>query len=204
MSSTSTYEAWVHGLRRWALDPTADLGGLPALTVDSFTPDTYRRLLGHLHTAIATMMRTWQAQLTRDLGSALDDHGRARALVSLRVLLARRLELAKHPALPREVSHALWDSAARDIEHIQRTLETEVVRPRDGTARADGAQERLLQLVKQHSFVVLIQPGFPLSAFIAQQGITSASTSPDVPRVIGGGPPPEFTERAPRRRVLLD
>lgn len=206
MNPTSTYEAWVVGLRRWAVDPSVDLRALPPLAVDSFTPETYQRFLSHLHTAIAGLMETWQAQLTRDIGAAHDEHDLARALVSLRLLLARRLELARHPSFPPEMSSALWDASVRDVHEIQRQLEEEIVRPRGGAARASSAQERQLHLIKKHSFAVLVQPGFPLEEFIQRRGmLADAEPSPGTPpRRVAPEQAAEFTARAPRRRVLLD
>lgn len=206
MTPTNTYEAWVVGLRRWAIDPAVDLGDLPPLAVDSFTPETYRRFLSHLHTAIAGLMEAWRAQLTRDLGASHDEHDLARALVGLRLLLARRLELAHHPSFPPEISTALWDASVRDVQEIQRQLEVEIVRPRDGAARASSTQERQLQLVRKHSFGVLIQPNFPLQDFIRNRGVLADAESLQGAqhRRVAPGQPAEFTAQAPRRRVLLD
>lgn len=201
--NTSVYEAWVVGLRAWQDDPTTDLSGLPPLTIETFTPATYERLLGHLRTAVDDMMQNWNRGLIQALSTAVTDHDRERALVQSRLVLARRVQLSQHPSLPEEVTEAFYQSTCRDIRSLQADLERAMLQ---STARGSSdreAQERALRIVKAAPLTALIEPGFDVEAFLA--GLAPASTP--APRIRDAGisdlPLPPL-DPAPRRRVVID
>ncbi len=197
--STGLYETWVTGLRAWQADPTIDLSGLPPLAVDSFTPATYQRLLTHLNTAIRTMMENWNASLAKALQAATTDYDRERALTQSRPMLARRLQLARHPGFPAEVSDQLWKGACDDIRSIQQDLEAGVLQT---TARARSSredQEAALRLVRTARLTVIIEPGYDLDRLFAGGGEPATRTAPTLaPTALPGEPLPT------RRRVIVD
>jgi hypothetical protein len=197
MSSTSVYEAWVLGLRAWGADPTTDLSGLPTLTAETFTPATYQRLVKHLNDAISAMMSTWNDALSRAVGGGSDDHEIARQLVQLRTLLARRLQLARHPGFPKEISDSLWDGACADILSIQGSLEREATKNGAGATTSRASQERVLALMRENSFAVLTDPAYPLDQLFATVPAPAVTdTSAPAPEADG------FLPR--RRRVAID
>lgn len=136
---TSIYGTWVVTLRRWAGDPTTPLDRLPVLANDTFTPDTYRRFTEHLTRALDRHGERWQELLQTGFARAAGrPHELARELVDLRAHLARRVELATHPALPDGIRDALERALRSDVERCQRELE-EQVRRQNAAARVDNA-----------------------------------------------------------------
>lgn len=203
--STSAYESWVVGLRAWQLDPAHDLSGLPSLSVDSFTPATYARLMNHVNTAISEMMTAWSQMLQRALSTAVTDHDRARELAQLRVRLARRLQLARHPGWPTEISEALWKGAVGDIRALQADLEKSASgggEYRGSSAR--GESERTLAIVRSTRFTAIIEPGFDLESLFSDRHPS------DFAAPLAGtlGPPPSdtvpLTTSTTRRRIVVD
>jgi hypothetical protein len=197
MSSTSVYEAWVLGLRAWGADPTTDLSGLPTLTAESFTPATYQRLVKHLNEAIAAMMAVWNSALERAVTGANDEHEIARELVQLRVLLARRLQLARHPGFPKEISNSLWDGACADILSIQASLEREATKNGAGATTSRTSQERMLSLMRNNSFAAITDPGYPLEQLFGTGPSQTAEESN-----VASSESNDFVPR--RRRVAID
>ncbi|MCF6389349.1 hypothetical protein L2K20_20435 [Mycobacterium sp. MBM] len=163
---TSVYEAWVSALRLWGADPRHDMAGLPVLVVDSLPPAAYERLLGHLMAAQQRVMDQWSVTFTRDLAAVRDEHSRARVLLGGRVLLARRLQLARHPGLPEVVRTELANGIARDIRQLQQELEEAVMRQQPGT-RLDRTQiERALYALRTNPLTAVLDPGFSLQALL--------------------------------------
>ncbi len=181
--SGGVYESWVIGLRAWANDPGTDLSQLPTLTAESFTPATYQRLIKHLNDAISTMMASWNESLNRAISSARDEHDVARELVQLRALLARRLQLARHPGFPQEISNSLWDGACVDILAIQQSLESGVHATSDRATTSRSDQERTLAMVRGTSFAAIIAPGYPIDQLFSQPDASPAisESSPEGP-----------------------
>lgn len=200
--NTSVYEVWVSGLRLWQEDPTTDLGHLPPLAVDTFTPATYERLLGHLHAALDRMMELWNLGLTKSLQAAANDHERERALVQSRLVLARRVQLVRHPGFPPEISTALLDATRADIRTLQADLERVLLQ---STARGSSdreAQGGALRIVRRAPLTVLIEPGFDLDAFLA--GTTPVAPPPSAAPVAAQPDLPPLLSAAPRRRIVVD
>ena len=194
--SGGPYELWVTALRQWRVDPATDLSGLPSLAVDTFTPATYGRLLDHLQQALNQMMEGWAERLQRSVATTTDPHELARALVSMRPHLARRLQLARHPGLPAEIADTLWSGAVADIHSIQDQLEATVSTRAAGAASDRPNAERMLDVLRRNSFTALLDPGFPLGALLDDD-------SPDLaPAPL---PTPVDAEPLPgRRRIMTD
>jgi hypothetical protein len=191
--SDGLYEKWVRALRNWAKDSTYDLSGLPPLSVDSFTPGTYQRLLRHLHEAMSHRMQEWSADLEKSLSTATGDYEIARELVRLRDPLARRVQLASHPALPAELSEALTKQAREDIEKLQAQLETNVMRASQGSVSSRARNERLLALVRQNKLTAVLDPNY--------KGASPSASSPDIPRVPS---PIGYSSPVVRRKIHLE
>lgn len=162
--SQSDYELWVRGLRAWGDDPSHDLSGLPSLTAQSFSPATYQRLIRHLHLAISQMMQTWSADLQRAVSDASDEYAMARELVRVRGPLARRVQLAKHPGLPTEISQALDEQTRKDITTMQQELERTVMKSSNGSTSSRTSNDRLLAVIRQNKLTAVLDPNFRIPA----------------------------------------
>ena len=101
-AGTSPYETWVLTLRAWSQDPMTPLDQLPALTDDTFTPETYGRLIDHLMKALQTASDRWQSHLERAWSDVSSPHGLSRQLVALRSTLSRRVQLSLIPRCHRQ------------------------------------------------------------------------------------------------------
>lgn len=194
--SGGAYELWVTALRQWRVDQTIDLSRLPSLAVDTFTPATYGRLLGHLQQALNQMMEGWAARLQAAVSTTSDPHELARGLVSMRPQLARRLQLARHPGLPSEIADTLWSGAVADIQSIQAQLEATVSAREAGAASDRPNAEKLLDVLRRNSFTALLDPGFPLGALLDDDSPAFVPVTPPVP--IDADPLPG------RRRIMTD
>lgn len=150
------YESWVLALRKWGKDPSYDLSNLPPLSVDSFDPRTYQRLLTHLQQALSEMMQAWSADLQRSLSAASEDYVIARELVRLRGPLARRVQLTAHPGLPTEVSEALSEQTSNDITALQEELEKNVLSAAQGSVSSRARNEQLLALIRQNRLTAVL------------------------------------------------
>ncbi|MFC0313986.1 hypothetical protein ACFQNE_05750 [Gordonia phosphorivorans] len=167
--SGSPYEQWVIALRQWQHDPATDLRSLPALRADSLPPDAYQRLFAHMRTAVDTMMLEFSQLLVRDIGAARSEHDYARAMVGLRVRLARRVQLAEHPGLPAEVRAELAKGVEADVNALQAQVEELVTASADRYGSDRTHTEHMLRIVRQNRFTVVLEPGFPLEALLAGQ-----------------------------------
>lgn len=198
---SSVYEDWVLALRAWAKDPRTDLSVLPRLTADSLPPAAYERLIAHITSAQQEVMSTWQSRLERNLNAARSESDYARALVELRTLLARRLQLARHPGFPDQIRKPLSEAIERDVRRIQEDLERAVTSSRRGGL--GPARERLLRLVRANSFVAILAPNFPLESVLRDAPTSppddpsTLQPTPAMPRTIEGG-----WARHNRRRVI--
>jgi hypothetical protein len=198
---SSDYEIWVRALRAWGNDPRTDLRALPTLQADSLPPSAYERLLNHILAAQAAVMQTWQQHLERDMKRADSEHDYALALVELRALLGRRLQLAQHPGLPAEIQKPLRDGVERDVRRIQKELEDSVTRPPRGGPVNRTARERLLFLVRQNSFTAILEPGFVLASLFQSPETPDLKASATAERAAAPLPASSSTRR---RRVMLD
>ncbi|MGB3605156.1 hypothetical protein [Gordonia sp. (in: high G+C Gram-positive bacteria)] len=170
--SDSPYELWVVTLRTWSRDPSTDLSRLPTLAVDSFPPGAYERFFRHVGEAIDAVNSAASSQLDRDIGAARNPHEIAAALVAARPKLARRLQLARHPGLPKQIREVLETAAAKDISRMQAELETMAASSvsRYGSDRL--ASEQMLHLVRQNPLTAVLQAGAGMAA------VTSAPVQP--------------------------
>ncbi|MBS1696411.1 MAG: hypothetical protein JST91_29850 [Actinobacteria bacterium] len=178
--SASAYETWVTAVRAWRDDPRHDLTALPALRVDSLPPAAYERLFEHIRAAQQRVMDRWSETFARDWGAAKDDHGRVRALIATRVMLARRLQLAGHPGLPETVRTEFTAGVARDVRTLQTDLETAVTKQTGH--RFDPLQtNRILGLLRSNRLTAILEPGFPLQALIDGRIDTPSLPEPPIP-----------------------
>lgn len=201
--SLSVYEDWVKALRAWRHDSITDLDHLPPLDEASFPPATYQRFLNHLNEAINEFMKRWQLQLSAALGSATDDHARARALVDSRVGLVQRLKLAQHPSFPEKIREQLLTQAAMDIKGLQAQLEEDalhVVAASSVSARPQ--REATLRLIRDNALTAVLDPNFSLDGTVSDQGGMRAEAAtgelPSVERAVLQ----DFVPRRPRRRIF--
>ena len=192
-------------VRLWRDDPRHDLTTLPPLSVDSLPPTAYERLFDHIRAAQQRVMDRWSETFARDWGNARDDHGRVRALMATRVLMARRLQLAGHPGLPEVIRTEFTAGVARDVRTLQKELEDTVIKQTGH--RIDGVQiERTLRLLRANRLTAILEPGFPLQALI--EGRIDAPAAPPAPPVTAPpsalDPPPDATRRKYRAIIIGD
>lgn len=154
---SSPYETWALTLRAWGNDPLTPLDHLPRLENDSFTPDTYKRLIKYLTDALDKAGLAWSERLGTATNRAGDSFELQRALVDSRAGLARHLELARHPSLPDDVRRILDERIRDTIERAQHDLE-EAIRNRRSTGRVDTTgTENLLRIVKENAFTAVLR-----------------------------------------------
>ena len=155
-TGTSPYETWVLTLRAWSQDPMTPLDQLPALADDTFTPETYGRLIDHLMKSLQTASDRWQSHLERAWSDVSSPHDLARQLVALRSTLSRRVQLSLHPSLPPAVREVLEREIRAAVARYQEDLE-HAVRKQSAAASVDhGAVERLLKVVRENSFLSVL------------------------------------------------
>lgn len=177
----SAYEQWVTAVRSWREDPRHDMSQLPVLVADSLPPAAFERLFVHIRDAQQYVMDRWVSTFARDWGGARDEQGRVRALLDTRRVLARRLQLARHPGLPEVVRTELGNGVARDIRQLQEELEEAVTKQQRG-ARFDSAQiERALNILRTNRLTAILEPGYSLQALFdgrVDSTLQQASTPP--------------------------
>ncbi len=149
----SPYETWVRTLRVWSQDPTTSLEHLPQLQDDTYSPQTFERLLSAIVDALEAVNERWLANLSRVIGEVQDSHELGRALVQLRPAIARSMQLASHPALPPAVRDAMQTSVRSSVERNQREFEETLEKALRRGNRSKMDQEQLLRTVRENSFV---------------------------------------------------
>lgn len=179
----TAYETWVRTLRSWTRDPTTPLDHLPQLEDDTYTPETYARLFEYVNTALAAVTERWSQGLVAS-AAVSDPHELARELHRLRAVLARRVQLARLPAHPPGVRAILEEDLRATVTRLQREME-DGVRKQGHRARLDiAAQERLLRVVRENSFVAV------LGYRVDDRGAVVAPTIPEhVPGAAAARPP---------------
>lgn len=159
---TSAYEAWVRRLRTWSRDPTTPLHDLPVLRHDTFTAETYNRLLTHLEKALGAVGDRWAEGLTRAFSQVQSNHEFARELVNLRAVLARRLQLASHPHLPPALRDPLTRETLRSFEDLQKELEEQISALSRENHVPQQQVELLLRVVKDNPLSRIVDMDIPL------------------------------------------
>ncbi len=153
----TAYEIWVRTVRAWAVDPTTPLNTLPRLADDTFAPDTYQRLIGHIMKALDAVSLRWSQGLERAMGKSHDPHLLGTELVQLRAVLARRVQLSRHPALPPKLAEALERNLQETVAQHQRDLEKGIARHSEERTRFDPRhQEAVLRVVRENSFLSVL------------------------------------------------
>jgi len=171
------YEQWVMTLRAWGRDPeNTSLTGLPALTDETFTPDTYARLVDHVLRAMREVHARWQAGLERAFATAATPAALARELVALRVPLGRRLQLAQHPGLPQAIRTALLEGLTKDIERYQADAEDAIRRQQSAASIDTSFRDQMLQVVRENSFVAVL--GYDVRGDRPEVGALPANAAP--------------------------
>lgn len=175
------YETWVRTLRAWSSDPTTSLSHLPPLQDDTFTPQTYERLMKYITEALEGVSERWVEQLGLALSTWSSPFELAHELIQLRSGLARRVQLSSHPSLPPGIRNVLLADSRRAVERYQRELEEGVrdALSRSRLPRAD--KEHVLRVVAENSFVRI------LDMAVSQNG--SRQTVEPLPVVQSEGPP---------------
>lgn len=188
LTGTSIYETWVKTVRAWATDPTTPLTHLPPLADDTFTPETYQRLIAHLTSALDTVSTRWAQALSTSVATVTDEHDLARELIALRSLLARRAQLSLHPSLPPGARKPFEENLRDSIRRYQSDLEKAFAPDRTSARLDDAHRARMLAVVRQHPLNGV------LDYAITQDGhrITTPAVNPT--------PQPDGPTRAPRRR----
>jgi len=152
----TTYEHWVRTLRDWSVDDSVSLTGLPPLTEESLPAGAYERLINHIRQALETAAAGWVSALSKTLASIGDPAALAVDLVALRRKLSRRLELARHPALPQVLRDAFSDAVDRSVRDAQQQIETAIKNlGRDGHTPASVVDE-LHRVTRENSFVAVL------------------------------------------------
>lgn len=154
---TDLYETWVNRLISWSDDPKVQLSDLPTLQEESFSPATWSRLLKHIEKAISKVMDKWQADLDRGLRTVSSEHDLANVLVHSRELLARRVELTSHPALPEKVRNALMEETKTAINDLQNQLEKSMASQNNSWAISDHS---FLEVIKSSPLTAALNSDF--------------------------------------------
>jgi hypothetical protein len=153
----SVYERWVLTLRAWAKEPErTPLDGLPALDDSTFTPDTYGRFVDHVLDAMRQANERWHRGLSRAWETSATPHELAREMVALRITLARRLQLARHPGLPGPIRDSLLAGLRGDIERYQTETEDAVRNQRSATTVDSSWRDQMLAVVRENSFLAVL------------------------------------------------
>lgn len=147
------YETWVRTMKAWAEDPTTPLDHLPPLADDTYTPETYERLLVYVDEARTKVTDAWVQELQRALSRWRTSFELAHDLVQLRASLARRVQLARHPSLPPTVRDVFTREVERAITRYQSELEESV---QDSLKRGNlstNDKEQVLRTIRENSFL---------------------------------------------------
>lgn len=161
VTATSSYEVWVRRLRQWQRDPATPLHDLPVLEHGTFTPITYQRLMTHIEKALEAVTKRWSERLAAAFSHSSSGHELARDLVTLRPLLARRVQLAHHPHLPPALRDVLGRECIETLSKMQTELEEDLKRlGRDGRlSRTDV--DTLLTTVRENSLLRVMEMDIP-------------------------------------------
>lgn len=151
----TAYETWVVTLRAWSADPRTPLDHLPVLDAQSYTPDTYQRLIAQLTKAMQVVSDRWVASLEQAVQDNRTTHDLARAMVDLRRTLARRGQLAGHPSLPEPVRAALTEGFRRDVTQFQSSLEEDLLSALR-TSMDRRHTEAMLRVVRDNSLIAVL------------------------------------------------
>lgn len=190
----TVYEVWVRTLRAWATDESVSLATLPQLAEDSMPMAAYTRLIDHINAALETVTNRWDEALAKVLASMSDPRDLGQELVALRRKLARRLELARHPALPQVLRNTYSQAADKDVRTYQQQLEDAIMKlSRSGRVPTPVVDE-LYRAMRENSFVAVL--GY---AADTKGGQFTANHQLTVPHPGGGGPP----DRPRGRRVIV-
>lgn len=158
----SAYETWVRRLRAWQKDPTTPLQDLPVLEHDTFTPASYQRLLTHIEKALEAATRRWSDRLEAAFTRHSGGHDLARDLVTIRPLLARRVQLATHPHLPEGLRGPLRQECTATLERLQEELERMIGDlGRDGKLSSQDT-DQILRTVRENSLLRVMDMDIPL------------------------------------------
>ncbi|WJZ01372.1 hypothetical protein [Corynebacterium freiburgense] len=161
--ANGVYEQWVLTIREWAEDSTVSLALLPPLTDESFNPPTFKRLLKHIDRALSAVDTRWNESLQKALSTANSLHEFELALVQSRALLARRIQLCKHPSLPDVIRTSLLQDARAKIQDWQNQLETSVARASSRSSIDNREREQLLNLVRKSPLTAVLDEDFQTS-----------------------------------------
>lgn len=201
--SLSDYEDWVKALRSWRRDPLTDLTHMPRLDDTSFPPATYQRFLRHLNEAINEFMKRWQTQFSAALGSATDDHARARVLVDARQGLGHRLALARHASFPERIREALTTQAEADIRSLQAQLEQDALNVVTVSSASNRPQrEATLRLIRTNALTAVLDPAFSLDGTIVDDEVRRADSVTEKSLAADQGSAVDFVTRRPTRRIF--
>ena len=146
------YETWVRTMRAWTSDPTTPLDHLPALADDTFTPQTYERLMVYVRAALEAATDRWVKELGRALSSWRTPYDLAQDLVQLRSSLARRVQLSRHPSLPPTLREVLGKDAERSIRRYQAEIEDSIQESLARSTMSKTDREHVLRVVQENSF----------------------------------------------------
>lgn len=186
------YETWVRTMEAWTADPTVPLDHLPPLSDDTFTPQTYERLMVYVRRALEAATDRWVQELGRALSSWRTPYDLAHDLVQLRSSLARRVQLSRHPSLPPTVREILSKDAERSIERYQAEIVDSVRKSLQRSNLGKSDSELVLRIVQENAFTRA------LDVAVTQTG--ERQTVAALPVIDPGAAPP--TSRFGHRRVL--
>lgn len=186
----TAYETWVRTLRAWAEDQSTPLNHLPQLADDTFTPETYRAFFGYLSAALDAVSKRWVKGLDRAWSTSDTPFVLARELIQLRAVLARRVQLARHPALPPAIRDILEKDLVSSVQRYQRELEDNV-RKSTATSRLDAKErESLLTVVRENSFLKVLDYGVAFDGSVPSTGpLPLTGGTADSPGGTSAGPP---------------
>lgn len=180
-------------LRQWRNDPTTPLDHLPLLGEESFSTATFVRLLSHLKNALDEVGHKWQESLSDQLSRVKSHQELERLLIQTRALLARRVQLAKHPGLPPKVREMLTTEIERAVFRYDEEFEEQVRSILTlGTGVSGATRENWIRTVRENRFAQV------LTFEISQDGSRHAATPLDSPSPVVARDSPDPSSSTPQ------
>lgn len=179
--AASAYEIWVRRLRQWQRDPATPLHDLPVLEHETFTPTTYQRLMAHIEKALEAVTKRWSERLAAAFSRSSSGHELARDLVTLRPLLARRVQLALHPHLPPALRDALRRECAETLGRMQTDLEEDLRRLGKDGKLSRAEVDSLLHTVRDNTLLRVMEMDIPQDGTTpsARAVVAATATAPN-------------------------
>lgn len=195
---STAYEVWLRAMRSFACDPMTPIDHLPSLADDTYSPDTFVRIHDAVTMALESVTKQWVDGLQRAWRNASTPFELATGLSQSRVMLARRVQLARHPSLPPRMREGLERELRDSVARYQRELEESVHRAGPGHTVDHDWRDRMLAVVRENSLLKVLDYSMGADGRATTGPVPIASTPLPGSEPTSSGPP---TQRWAHRRV---